>query len=486
MSRILNVGKKVLAALALIVLTIYFVLAFTARSQADLGSEHRIRFQSEFRAAEEDDTDWRAYVEREDRLAAELEEFLIGTERQVSLVDRYSRDSLTYPGSFDGNWNRSFEIRAPAPRGVAVLLHGLTDSPYSMLATAEALVASGYSVVVPRMPGHGFAVGGMLQARWEDWSAAVRVAVRHAQQLPGAEHSLLLGGYSNGGLLAVHYALECDEREGLNCPDGLVLFSPSIAVSKLAVLTNLHAGISWLPYFEKFKWQTVLPEIDPFKFTSFPKRAAWEIRRILSLTHAQLADPTEVAKLPPVLTFQSAVDGTVSAGAIITLLYNRLPANDSRLVVYGVNSNSTMLHLMRGKPVDPAKLFQSAAPLSYDAVVLQNHDTTGRGVDAWMILAGESDATLEPTRYAWPDNVFSLSHIALPFRADDLVYGDGARPEARARVILGALSPRGERRVMRLNAEYFLRMRYNPFFGFQQAQLIDWLDALPGPTHKRD
>jgi hypothetical protein len=39
---------------------------------------------------------------------------------------------------------------------------------------------------------------------------------------------------------------------------------------------------------------------------------------------------------------------------------------------------------------------------------------------------------------------------------------------------------------MRLNAEYFLRMRYNPFFGFQQAQLIDWLDALPGPTHKRD
>lgn len=478
MSRTLTIGKYLFAALALIVLTVYFVLAFTARNRADLGPEHRIRFESEFRASQEDDTDWPAYVEREDRLAAELEEYLHGTERQVSLVDRYSRESLTHPGNYDGNWNRSFEIRAPAARGVAVLLHGLTDSPYSMLATAEALVASGYSVVVPRMPGHGFAVGGMLQARWEDWSAAVRVAVRHAQQLPGAEQSLLLGGYSNGGLLAVHYALECDDREGLDCPDGLVLFSPSIAVSKLAVLTNLHAGISWLPYFEKFRWQTVLPEIDPFKFTSFPKRAAWEVRRILSLTHTQLADPNKVAKLPPVLTFQSAVDGTVSASAIITLLYNRLPADHSRLVVYGVNSNSTMLHLMRGKPVDPAKLFQSMAPLGFNAVVLQNHDDTGRGVDSWTMLAGAGEATTERTRYSWPDDVFSLSHIALPFRSDDLVYGDGNRPEARGRVILGALSPRGERRVMRLNAEFFLRMRYNPFFGFQQAQLIDWLDEL--------
>jgi hypothetical protein len=29
---------------------------------------------------------------------------------------------------------------------------------------------------------------------------------------------------------------------------------------------------------------------------------------------------------------------------------------------------------------------------------------------------------------------------------------------------------------MRLNADYFLRMRYNPFFDFQQSFMIEWLD----------
>ena len=44
----------------------------------------------------------------------------------------------------------------------------------------------------------------------------------------------------------------------------LVLLSPAIAVSPLAIVTNLHSLISWMPYFEKFKWQSILPEVDPF------------------------------------------------------------------------------------------------------------------------------------------------------------------------------------------------------------------------------
>ena len=143
-----------------------------------------------------------------------------------------------------------------------------------MLSTAKALVAAGYDVVVPRMPGHGFAVGGLLQTRWEDWAAAVRMAVRHAMQQAGADQTLLLVGYSKGGLMAVDYALRCEEYEDLACPDALVLMSPAIAVSPLAIVTNLHSAVSWMPYFEKFRWQSVLPEVDPFKFTSFPNRAA--------------------------------------------------------------------------------------------------------------------------------------------------------------------------------------------------------------------
>jgi esterase/lipase len=371
-------------------------------------------------------------------------------------------------------------MSAVSPRGVAVLIHGLTDSPYTMLSTAEALVDAGYNVVAPRMPGHGFAVGGLLQTRWEDWAAAVRMAVRHAMQQPGADQTLLLVGYSKGGLMAVDYALRCEEYEDLACPDALVLMSPAIAVSRLAIVTNLHSVVSWMPYFEKFRWQSVLPEVDPFKFTSFPNRAAWEMYRILERTHGELAQAEEVAKLPPILTFQSAVDDTVSARAIVSLLYNRLPKNGSSLVVYDVNSNSTLLALMKGEPVNPGRYFHSMAPLNFNVTVIQNRDSQSRAVDTMTLVSGSSDADIAATNMEWPESVFSLSHIALPFRADDAVYGDGnGDVQGGHRVSFGALAPRGERSVMRLNAEYFLRMRYNPFSAFQQSYMIEWLEQLP-------
>ncbi|NCF25469.1 MAG: alpha/beta fold hydrolase, partial [Gammaproteobacteria bacterium] len=227
----LRITRWLATVVGVLLLTIYFGWAFESRNMLQLGPEHRIRFDHEFSAAQEDEIDWAGYVEIEERLAAEVAAKIIDRDRPDSLVDRYSTGSLSSPERFPADWNRSYEVTVPAARGVAVLVHGLSDSPYSMLATAQTLAGAGYNVVVPRMPGHGFAVGGLLQSRWEDWTAAVRVAIRHAAGLPGADQSLLLAGYSNGGLLAIDYALACDERDDTPCPDGIVLMSPAIAVS---------------------------------------------------------------------------------------------------------------------------------------------------------------------------------------------------------------------------------------------------------------
>lgn len=43
------------------------------------------------------------------------------------------------------------------PRGVAVMLHGLTDSPYSLKDIARIYQQQGFIAVVPRLPGHGTA-----------------------------------------------------------------------------------------------------------------------------------------------------------------------------------------------------------------------------------------------------------------------------------------------------------------------------------------
>ena len=470
-------GRWLATVLAVLVLTIYFGRAFDARTMPQLGPEHRIEFAEEFNASMEGDTDWVTYLAIEDKLAVELEERIPSQSRPDSPADRYFADSLVHPDNFDGNWNHSYELRVPSPRGVAVLLHGLTDSPYSMLATAQTLAGAGYNVIAMRMPGHGYAVSGLLQARWEDWTAAVRIAVRQAVQIPAADESLLLVGYSNGGLLAVDYALQCDTADGLPCPDGLVLMSPGMAITSAAAVMNWHAALSWVPYFEQFKWLQILPEVDPFKFTSFPKQAAWEVHKLSSRVHDELADPDKAATMPPILTFQSGVDNTVDATAIVSTVYDRLPPNGSELVLYDVNRNSTMLHLMENVPDDPADYFVALAPLGFDVAILRNRDPSSNAIDVQTLAAGQTEAIIAETKLRWPTEVYSLSHIAIPFRPDDMLYGDGSLSND-SNVVLGALAPRGERDVLLLDPEFFLRIRHNPFFEFQSQRLTQWLDGL--------
>jgi len=477
MVSVFTAGRWLATGVVVLVLTIYFGRAFDARRMPQLGPEHRIEFDEEFNASMESETDWAAYLAIEDNLTAELEEKIPSESRPDSPADRYFAHSLVHPDNFDGNWNHSYELKVPSARGVAVLLHGLTDSPYSMLATAQTLAGEGYNVVAMRMPGHGFAVSGLLQARWQDWTAAVRVAIRRAMQRPGAEESLLLVGYSNGGLLAVDYALQCDSSEELPCPDGLVLMSPGIAITSAAAVMNWHAFISWIPYFERFKWLQVLPEIDPFKFTSFPKQAAWEVHKLSSRVHDMLADPDKAATMPPVLTFQSIVDNTVGATAIVSTVYDRLPPNGSELVLYDVNRNSTMLQLMEEVPGELADHFVARAPLHFGVTILKNRDPSTNAVDVQTLLADKTEASIEETRLRWPIEIYSLSHIAIPFRPDDLLYGNGSIT-SESSVTLGALAPRGERDVLQLAPEYFLRIRHNPFFGFQSQRLTEWLDGL--------
>lgn len=477
---LVRITKWTAAIVVSLALTVYFVRAFDSRNMSEPGPEHRISFEHEFEASDEAQTDWAAYLEIENRLADELAAAIDQDARPISLADRFAADSLTNPENYANNWNHSYEISVPAPRGVAVLLHGLTDSPYSMLATAETLAGAGYNVVVPRMPGHGFAVGGLRQVSWQDWTASVRVAVRHAATLPGSDQGLIMAGYSNGGLMAIDYGLACGEVSELPCPKAIVLMSPAISVSSFAAVANLHSGVSWARFFERFQWQSILPEVDPFKFTSFPKRAGWEVYKMSKRTHEMLAQPGMADTLPPVLAFQSVVDNTINARALVEILFDKLPDNGSELVAYDINRDSTIVHLMGAVPGDFADYFVSLAPRRFAVTLLRNQAQTGAALEAWHLPAGETIGTSKATTLSWPAEVYSLSHIALPFRPDDPVYGDGSVAEGGqfSGFVFGALSPRGERGMLRLSADYFMRTRYNPFFVYQATRLTEWLGAL--------
>jgi len=88
------------------------------------------------------------------------------------------------------------------PFGVLVL-HGFTGNPYTMRSLAEAIAEAGFSVELPRLPGHGTTIEDLMGYEWSDWSGA---ALEAYDELAGRCERVALVGLSVGGGLSAYIA----------------------------------------------------------------------------------------------------------------------------------------------------------------------------------------------------------------------------------------------------------------------------------------
>jgi hypothetical protein len=79
-----------------------------------------------------------------------------------------------------------------------------------------------------------------------------------------------------------------------------------------------------------------------------------------------------------------------------------------------------------------------------------------------------------PLGLSWPAQVFSLSHVALPFAIDDPVYGSDPPDGPTPSIALGRLSPRGEKAVLTVPVETLMRIGWNPFLPYMLDRLVEW------------
>ena len=149
-------------------------------SVPDLQTWHRLAPRSEVTADALDDDytlaqDPAREAEVFDQVRDEIET-PFSASAPVAHANRYQSSSISSPRRLARDWNRTFELQPPgAVVGGALLIHGLTDSPYSMRAVAHALSAQGYYVLALRMPGHGTVPAALTRTTAEDWMAAVRM-----------------------------------------------------------------------------------------------------------------------------------------------------------------------------------------------------------------------------------------------------------------------------------------------------------------------
>ena len=298
--------------------------------------------------------DWKDYLAREEKLMDDVRENVSAKFKpgEGDLANRYYPNSPLNPDRFAVNWNRSY-IMLPegAPRGSVVLLHGLTDAPYSMRHVAGLYRDHGFAALGIRLPGHGTVPAGLVGIDWEDWVEATKLAVREAVRLSGPDKPLHLVGFSNGGALALKYALDSMEDSSLVRPSQIILFSPMIGITEMARFAGVAGWPAVFPPFARAAWLGVMPEFNPFKYNSFPVNGARQsslLTRTLQPRLARYVREGRMAEMPPVLTFQSVVDFTTSTRAVIQSLYANLPDNGSELVLFDLNRSSSFGPLMSG------------------------------------------------------------------------------------------------------------------------------------------
>ncbi len=107
----------------------------------------------------------------------------------------------------------------------ALVLHGFTGNPSSVRILADAFVAEGWSVEMPRLPGHGTTIEDMMDTRFEHWAAEAESAY---QRLAERCDEVVVVGLSMGGSLTLWLGMEHPEIAALVCINAAIVIDPAM------------------------------------------------------------------------------------------------------------------------------------------------------------------------------------------------------------------------------------------------------------------
>lgn len=197
-----------------------------------------------------------------------------------------------------------------------LLLHGLSDSTYSLKSMGKALAEECLWVRAVLLPGHGTRAEDLIDLHRREWREAVSASIYNFSQ---QTDSLYVAGYSTGGTLAVDY---------MGRPEvplsGLVLFSPLLKINTNADwLTPILAPfVTWLDYKK--------PD-DYAKYASIPVPAMAQVFHLATEVRRGLKKkPLDI----PVFVAMSAEDNTVSSETTLNLFNQKMRNPASELWLY--------------------------------------------------------------------------------------------------------------------------------------------------------
>ena len=473
--------KKIIKALLYLTIggmaVLLTVFVFYLESRPDLSIWHKAELAAEL-TTDSPVTDFTEYIRLEEKLFQQLADDVYAKvpPEDRHYLNRFNHGSMSDPNRWAQNWNRTFELPQAYPEAGVLLLHGLSDSPYSLRTIGLRLHEAGAAVIGLRLPGHGTAPSGLVEMRWQDMAAAVKLAMIDLQEKLNGK-PLYIIGFSTGSALAVHYTLSAFDDKQLPKADGLVLVSPAIGVTPLAAFAVWQARLGHLLGLDKLAWESIAIEYDPYKYNSFAVNAGDQIYRLTSEIQKRIKKNSAAGNLkqfPPILAFQSDVDATVSTSAIIAGLFEKLTPNGHELVLFDINRINEAAKFVTNDPKASLDSLLAGNDLSYSLSIIANETEGSRQVHLIRKVEGKDEIETQPLEMAWPQGIHSLSHVALPFPANDPLYGENSSSENPG-VHLGNVALRGERGVLTIPASAMLRLRWNPFYPYLEQRIFDFV-----------
>ncbi len=175
-----------------------------------------------------------------------------------------------------------------------LLVHGFTGSPSSMRPWAEFFAARGYSVRVPRLPGHATQWSDLNRVQWQEWPARVE---EELEELHKSCDHVFIFGLSMGGGTTLHVAARHGDQIA-----GIVLVNPMIHMPGLQP--------KLLPIISKFRTHLAAvgndikrPKVSEYAYDALPLKGLAQLAKMLKITRSTLG----LVKAP-MLLFHSTED----------------------------------------------------------------------------------------------------------------------------------------------------------------------------------
>jgi len=417
--------------------------------------------------------DFDDYLDLEKRLFAELDREVYDKvlPDEKNRIHRYTRNSLSDPKRWEHSWNQSFELPVENAKMGVLLLHGMSDSPYSLHTQAEYLHTKGVWVVSMRMPGHGTIPSGLTNIKWQDMAAAVKIGMKRLSEKLG-DKPIHIMGYSTGAPLALNYTFSALEDPTLTLPESLIFYSPAVGVSKAAPLAIWQSRMGHFFGLPKLEWNSIQPEYDPFKYASFAVNAGDQVYRLCNKVQKQLTHYLSISEnrqpLPPILSFSSTVDSTVNVHDTVNNLYKRLLKGDHALVLFDINDDFISKNLVKRQVLASLdKLRETPQNAHYTFDLITDINATDKSLR--VIRDGK---LFEKLPYQWPKGLYSLSHLAIPISPNDPLYGDDNAPKSPG-IKLGRLALYDENGILETSS--LLRQRWNPFHSYTKQRVLEFM-----------